>query len=112
MLAAVTGASGHLGANLVRALISREWQVRALIHRDTRALEGLDIERVSGDVLESESLVQAFKKVDIVIHLAGRISVVNWDRKEVEAINVRGVKNVVNACMANGVKRLIHISSL
>jgi dihydroflavonol-4-reductase len=43
VLAAVTGASGHLGANLVRALMDRKWQVRALVRNDTRALEGLDM---------------------------------------------------------------------
>ena len=111
MLAAVTGASGHLGANLVRSLIERKWGVRALIHHDTRALEGLDIERVSGNVLDEESLNRAFTGVDIVFHLAGHISIVNRDRKEVEAINITGVQNVVNACMTLGVKRLVHTSS-
>lgn len=111
MLAAVTGASGHLGANLVRLLIDKKWKVRALIHHDRRALEGLSIERISGDILDGESLKQAFTGADIVFHLAGRISVVRWDHKEVEAINITGVQNVVNACIATGVKRLIHISS-
>lgn len=111
MLATVTGASGHLGANLVRSLIDRKWKVRALIHNDTRALEGLSIERISGDVLDGESLRKAFTGADIVFHLAGRISVVSWDRKEVEAVNITGVQNVVNACMSTGVKRLVHTSS-
>ena len=57
MLAVVTGASGHLGANLVRSLIDRKWQVRALIRNDTRALEGLDIEFAYGDVLDEERVV-------------------------------------------------------
>ncbi|MBN2463554.1 MAG: NmrA family NAD(P)-binding protein [Dehalococcoidia bacterium] len=60
MLVAVTGASGHLGANLVRALIERKWRVRALIRNDTRAFEGLDIEFLNGDVLNEESLRKAF----------------------------------------------------
>ncbi|MFC2062639.1 NAD-dependent epimerase/dehydratase family protein [Chloroflexota bacterium] len=111
MLAAVTGASGHLGANLVRSLIERGWKVRALIHRDSRALEELDIERVAGDVLDGDSLKQAFAGVDVVFHLAGRISIINWDHKEVEAVNITGVRNVVDACKATGVKRLIHTSS-
>ena len=111
MLAAVTGASGHLGANLVRSLIDRKWEVRALIHHDRRALEGLSFERISGDVLDGDSLRRAFTGADIVFHLAGRISVVKWDRKEVEAINITGVQNVVNACMSTGVKRLVHTSS-
>ena len=111
MLAAVTGASGHLGANLVRALISREWEVRTLIKNDTRALEGLSVQRVSGDVLDLESLKQAFTGVDVVFHLAGRISVVTRDHREVKAVNINGVQNVVTACISTGVKRLIHASS-
>ncbi|UCB44131.1 MAG: SDR family oxidoreductase [Dehalococcoidales bacterium] len=111
MLAAVTGAAGHLGANLVRSLINRDWQVRAVIHHDTKALEGLNIERVSGDILEEESLKRALNGVDVVFHLAGRISIVSWDRKEVEAVNITGVKNVVEVCKSAGVKRLIHTSS-
>ena len=112
MLAVVTGASGHLGANLIRSLIDRKWKVRALVHYDTRALEGLSLERASGDVLIEESLRQAFTGADVVFHLAGRISVVSWDSKEVEAINITGVQNVVNACMAVNMKRLIHTSSM
>jgi dihydroflavonol-4-reductase len=111
MLAAVTGASGHLGANLIRALLDRKWQVRALIYHDKRALDGLDIECVPGDVLNEESLKQAFTGADVVFHLAGRISVVTWDRKEVEEVNITGVRNVVEACKTAGVKRLIHTSS-
>jgi len=111
MLAVVTGASGHLGANLVRALIERRWQVRALVRQDTRALAGLDIELFSGDVLDEESLREAFTGADVIFHLAGRISIVSWDRKEVEAVNITGVKNVVEACKSAGVKRLIHTSS-
>ncbi|MFC1871720.1 NAD-dependent epimerase/dehydratase family protein [Chloroflexota bacterium] len=111
MLSAVTGASGHLGANLVRTLLSRGWKVRTLVHCNTRALEGLPIERVTGDVLDEESLKQTFTGVDVVFHLAARISVVRWDRKQVEAINITGVQRVVNACISAGVKRLVHTSS-
>lgn len=111
MLAAVAGASGHLGANLVRALLERKWRVRALIHHDTRAIEGLEIDRVPGDILDEESLNNTFTGADIVFHLAGRISIVKWDSEEVKAVNISGVKNVVNACKATGVKRLIHTSS-
>ena len=111
MFAAVTGASGHLGANLVRSLLAKKWRVRALVRHDKRALEGLDIEHVQGDVLDKESLIKVFTGVDIVFHLAGRISVVTYDRKEVEAVNITGVQNVVDACIATGVKRLVHTSS-
>ncbi len=111
MLTAVTGASGHLGANLVRALLSRGWKVRVLVHRDTRAIEGLDVERVTGDILYPESLRKAFSGVDAVFHLAARVSVITADRKEVEKINIEGVRNIVTACLDTGVKRLVHTST-
>lgn len=107
----VTGASGHLGANLIRGLISHGWDVKALVHHDTRALEGLDIEHVHGDILDIDSLKNAFKDVDIVFHLAARISVIKQDKKQVEELNINGVRNVIDSCMAAGVKRLVHVSS-
>lgn len=112
MFAVVTGASGHLGGNLVRALLRRGDRVRALVHRDTRALQGLPVEQVTGDVLDTESLRRAFAGADVVFHLAGRISIVNWDREQVGAINIGGVKNVVAACKAGDVQRLVHVSSI
>jgi dihydroflavonol-4-reductase len=111
MKALVTGASGHLGANLIRELISRGWNVKALVHSDTRALDGLKIEQVKGDILDRESLEKAFIGVDMVFHLAARISVVAHDHAKVEDMNIRGVRNVVDACLSTGVKRLIHTSS-
>jgi dihydroflavonol-4-reductase len=111
MKAIVTGASGHLGANLIRALIFRKWDVSALVHRDTRALEGLDINLVNGDILNADSLKSAFQGVDIVFHLAARISVIKQDRKQVEEMNIGGVRNVIDSCLSTGVKRLVHVSS-
>jgi len=107
----VTGASGHLGANLVRGLISHGWDVKALVHHDTRALEGLDIDHVHGDILDIDSLKDAFKEVDIVFHLAARISVIKQDKKQVDEMNIVGVRNVVESCLSVGVKRLVHTSS-
>ncbi len=111
MNAIVTGATGHLGANLIRALLARNWDVKALIHHDTRAIEGLNIKPVYGDILDADSLKNAFRGVDIVFHLAARISVIKQDRKQVEEMNITGVKNVVDSCLSAGVKRLVHVSS-
>jgi dihydroflavonol-4-reductase len=112
MFVAVTGASGHLGANLVRVLIRRGYKVRVLVHRNTRAIDGLPVEKVAADILDAESLQKAFSGVDMVFHLAARISIVNYDRQQVEALNVFGVQHVVEACVSAGVKRLVHVSSI
>ncbi len=112
MIVAVTGASGHVGANIVRELISQGYEVRALVHTSQKALEGLDVELSVGSVLDHESLLSAFTGVDYVIHTAGYISIRSdeWDR--LYEVNVRGTRNVLNACLQRGVKRLIHISSI
>jgi dihydroflavonol-4-reductase len=109
--AVVTGASGHLGANLVRLLVSKNWRITAMVHNDSRALENLEIARIKGDILDVESLKRTFQGNEVVFHLAARISVVKHDFREVEALNITGVINVVEACLAAGVSRLVHISS-
>src|SRR4029453_9649928 len=75
MRVVVTGASGHVGANLVRALRERGDTGRALAPREDAAREGLDAERVRGDVLDSDSLVRAFEGAELVYHLAALISI-------------------------------------
>jgi dihydroflavonol-4-reductase len=107
----VTGASGHVGGNLVRALLSRGRSVRAMIHRDRRAIQGLDVEQVQGDIREPGSLRRAFQGAEVVYHAAAYISLLDdWPR--LEAVNVLGTRNVVQACIACDVKRLVHFSSI
>jgi dihydroflavonol-4-reductase len=108
----VTGASGHLGGNLVRLLLEQKRDVKVVIRDDTRAIEGLDVDPVRADVLDENSLVKAFSGAGVVYHLAAVISITGWDREKVEAVNVVGVKNVVSACLKTGVKRLVHFSSI
>jgi dihydroflavonol-4-reductase len=83
-----------------------------MIHHERRALEGLDLEVVQGDVCELASLERAFDGADIVYHAAIRISISMDDWPEVEAINVNGTRNVIEACMRCGVRRLVHFSSI
>ena len=108
----VTGASGHVGGNLVRALLERGEKVRALVQHDQRALEGLDVKIVKGDVLDPESLRNAFKKADVVFHAAAYISLFMNDWPRLQSVNVIGTRHVVEACLYCGVRRLVHFSSI
>jgi dihydroflavonol-4-reductase len=110
--ALVTGASGHIGANLVRALLGQGRRVRALVHRNTAAVEGLTVEIERADLLDGAAVLRACSNVGTVFHLAGKVSA-GWEpAEEVHAINTLGTRNVVDACLAAGVKRLVHVSSI
>ena len=108
----VTGPAGLVGANLVRALLALGQQVRALVHHDRRALDGLDVEIVTGDVKDPDSLCRAFEGVDLVYHAAAHISILMSDWERLAAVNAIGTRNVVDACLQCGVRRLVHFSSV
>jgi len=112
MIVAVTGATGHIGANLVRALLQRGHRVRTLVHHNRQALDGLDVEIIKGDVNDPASLDHLVKGAQWVFHLAAIISLSMSDWPQIEAINVKGTHNIVEACLKNGSSRLIHFSSI
>jgi dihydroflavonol-4-reductase len=111
MLAVVTGASGHLGNNLVNELLARKWQVRVVVHINSKPFRDIDVEQVFGDTLNPMLLEKAFNGADVVFNLAAKVSVVGWNRSEVEALNIKGPENVIAACKKCNVGRLIHVSS-
>ena len=108
----VTGAAGHVGANLVRALLEGGQPVRVLVHHDRRGLEGLDVEIVSGDLEDPDSLCRAFKGADLVYHTAALISIMMRDCDRLVAVNAVGTHNVAEACLQCGVGRLVHFSTV
>jgi dihydroflavonol-4-reductase len=112
MTVVVTGAAGHIGATLVRVLLERGEPVRALIHQDRRALLDLDVETGQGDVRDPDSLHRALDGADLVFHAAGHISLLMSEWPQLHAVNVLGTQNVVQACLACGVDRLVHFSSI
>jgi dihydroflavonol-4-reductase len=110
----VTGATGHLGNVLVRELLSRNVPVRAVIPagEDTTSLGGLRVEKLEGNVLDPDSLVRAFQGVDVVYHLAGILFTSPRRTKLFYEINVDGTRNVAEACLKCGVKKMVHTSSI
>ena len=112
MVTVVTGASGFLGAVLVRALLADGRQVRAVDIQRGPGLVGLDVEWMPVDVLDTSALQAAFRGAEIVYHLAAVISVTGDPTGRVWAINVGGVRNVAEAALGAGVRRLVHCSSV
>ena len=109
---ALTGASGHVGANLMRALIASGYNVKVLVYRDHRAVDGLDVEIIKGHLLDSDSLENLIKGSQFVVHLAVGISISKHTSSQVYDTNVKGTENVVKIALQNNVKRLIHFSSI
>jgi dihydroflavonol-4-reductase len=114
MTVLVTGATGHIGNVLVRQLVEKGEKVRVLIppFEDDLPLQGLDVEKVSGDVCRLDSLLEAFKGIDTVYHLAGIISITSGRGELLQKVNVGGTSNVAEACLKSGVNRLVYTSSI
>src|SRR5882672_1527392 len=108
----VTGAAGHLGNNVVRALLGRGRTVRVLVHSRSTSLADLDVEKRPGDILDRASLDGVFDGVEAAYHCAALVSIAPVDGPLVTRTNVLGTRNVVDACLAHGVRRLVHVSSI
>lgn len=110
----VTGATGHIGNVLVRELLKRGEQVRALTlpGEDLSPLAGLAVEHVFGNVLDRESLRRGFEQVEKVYHLAGIISIMPGNDEMVQRVNVEGTRNVLWAAMEADIRRLVYTSSI
>ena len=113
MKAFVTGADGLLGSNLVRALLAAGHSVRVLIQPGSRSrsLEGLDLDRVEGDLLDQgDGLASAMSACDAVFHCAAITD--QWAPEEIVwKVNEGGTRNVLEACVKTGIKKLIAVGS-
>jgi dihydroflavonol-4-reductase len=111
-LAVVTGASGHLGGNLVRALLAAGQRVRAVDLERTPALAGLNVEWCQADLREPSSVAAALAGADVVYHLAAVISLAGDPSGRVWSTNVDGVATMAEMAFQCGVRRMVHCSSV
>jgi nucleoside-diphosphate-sugar epimerase len=110
----LTGANGHLGANLLRRLLADGAAVRVLLrpYSDNSTVDGLDVERVYGDLANPASLDVATRNCAAVYHCAAQISTVSGREAEIYAANVLGTRNLLRAALENGVGRVVMSGSL
>ena len=110
----ITGATGFLGRLLCRDLVEKGHKVSILARKssDLSSLQDLSIKVFYGDITNRLSLLQATGEQDVVYHLAGLIAYKRADRQMMEKINVDGTANVIDACITNKTKKLLHLSSV
>lgn len=114
----VTGGGGFIGSNMVRFLLEKGIDVRVLDNFETGKHENLTevknkIDLIEGDIRNADTVNQAIKDCDVVIHLAALGSVPRSmkDPATTHEVNVNGIFNILEACRAAKVKRIVFASS-
>jgi len=108
--ALVTGAGGFLGRYIVEQLVSRGDRVRAFARKSYPELNALGVNTVQGDVRDAAAVAAACRGVDVVYHVAGVAGI--WGAwSHFYSINTMGTRNVLEACLGHGVRRLVYTSS-
>lgn len=108
---AVTGASGHVGTNLCRMLADRGYKVRALIHNSSKGLDYPGLEFIKGDVTSLADLKKLCEGCSVVFHLAACISIRKKDQRCMD-VNAGSCESLLRAARSEGVRRIIHFSSI
>lgn len=114
MLAFVTGATGFLGSHVARALSGQGAGLRLLVRAGSnlRNLEGLNADTVTGDLRNPASLEKAMAGCDAAFHVAADYRLWVRDSKEMYRSNVEGTRALLAAARRNGVRRVVHTSSV
>ncbi len=109
----ITGATGFVGSHLAEACLHRGLTVRALVRpgADVSFLEQQGAVICRGDLADPVSLPAALDGVDVVFHCAARVG--DWGpAEEYRAVNVEGLRNLLEVCRGRPLKRFVHFSSL
>ena len=110
----ITGATGFIGASIVRELLKEGREVRALVRNgsDTSNLAGLDVELWQGDLRDHAGLNQGLKGCDVLYHAAADYRLWTRDPAEMYRINVDGTAAILEAALDNSLSRVVYTSSV
>jgi nucleoside-diphosphate-sugar epimerase len=109
----LTGATGLLGSHIAEQLVTRGERVRALVRStaDTAFLRGLGVELAPGDLADPASLRRAVAGADVVYHCAAKVG--EWGPwSDYQAQIIDATRNLLDACRAEAVGRVLHVSSI
>lgn len=113
----VTGANGFLGSAVVRHLINAGYSVRAMVRKESKRgiLEGLNVEKIEGDIAHPQAVEMAINGCKIVFHLASVYTFYPWWQKKAKdlyKINVDGTRNLLACALRHKVDKFIFTSSV
>ncbi|KAF0107904.1 MAG: hpnA [Anaerolineaceae bacterium] len=110
----ITGGTGFVGSAVIRKLLADGHTVRALARTgaNTRMLDGLPVERVSGDLSDVPTLQEAMTGCEWVFHVAALYAYWGYSWDEFYQSNVDGTRRVLEAAARSGVQRIVHTSSI
>ncbi len=108
----IIGATGHIGNNLVRFLVSANEEVVILARRLDEKLKKLKVEYYVLDIFNQDELVKYIKEDDIVINLVAIIDIKNKLKEKTLQVNYKGTIKITDVCIQNKVKKYIYCSSV
>lgn len=111
----LTGATGFIGANLLRELLRQGEQVRILLRKDsnTRNIDGLDgVERTIGDLTQRDTLIDALRGIQLLYHVAASYTFWAKDKESIYACNVVGTRYILEEALAQGVEKVVYTSTV
>ena len=108
----LTGGSGFVGTAVIEELLARGYGVNALLNRGELKVTGDAVRIIKGDLFATPELREGMSGCDAVIHLVGIIAERPSKGVTFERIHFQGAKNVVDATVASGVRRYVHMSAL
>ncbi len=110
----VTGATGFVGAAIVKKLLKKGETVRITVRKnsDRRNIQGLTVEECEADIQDYQSMRKAMEGVSKLYHVAGLYRTWMRDYDLLKKVNVEGTRNVLTAAMEAGVEKTVHTSSI
>ncbi|HJN76627.1 MAG TPA: SDR family oxidoreductase [Myxococcota bacterium] len=110
---AITGATGFVGANLAKVLCDGDYEVVATRRATSRTahLDELELAWAEADLSDVDGLARAFEGAEVVFHCAAAVSIKPQVTPTLQAANVEGTRNILEACRRARVERLVYCSS-